>query len=153
VRRVGRFAALVVWMGLIFWLSTDRGSSEHTRSALQVLLGDLFPGLSDAWLGRIDWNVRKTAHITEYAILGILAYRALHPRVRELRHSAVVGSLVVGLAYAISDEWHQSFVPSRGAAASDVFFDFFGILVGVALCLWHHAGVLSKLTRAKQGSL
>jgi VanZ family protein len=45
-----------------------------------------------------------------------------------------VVAAVITLAYAVSDEWHQSFVEGRHGAASDVAIDAAG--VGIAVALW-----------------
>ena len=122
-------------------MSTDRGSAEHTRPFIEKLLRSWFPEQVKNWpialFERIDWDVRKTAHVTEYSLLGVLFYRALGYGRPEFYSHYVWGTLLLGIAYAASDEYHQSFFPSRGAAAADVFFDTFGILAGITICLWH----------------
>jgi VanZ family protein len=60
----------------------------------------------------------------EYAILGLLLLRAID---REL----VAAGL--GIAYAVSDEIHQSFVTGRQGAPRDVLIDAVGVLAGVYL--------------------
>lgn len=83
--------------------------------------------------------VRKGAHLTEYALLGLFIWRALRQPVpgdtrkwswRQMR-------LAWGLAviYAASDEFHQYFVPSREARVTDVGIDACGALIGLVL-LW-----------------
>ncbi|MFY7952660.1 MAG: VanZ family protein, partial [Armatimonadaceae bacterium] len=71
----------LAWMGLIYWLSTGTGSTENTRPLVAVLVDWIQPGLADRlgpdWLGRLDWIVRKTAHMTEYAVLTGLLLGAL----------------------------------------------------------------------------
>ena len=75
-------------------------------------------------LGGWDLVLRKLAHTAEYAILGALLMRALG---RELPAAAI------GIAYAVTDEVHQSFVRGRHAAAYDVLIDAMGVLIGVYL--------------------
>jgi VanZ family protein len=70
--------------------------------------------------------LRKGAHITEYAILGALLYRALG---REAL------ALAVGIAYAATDELRQHFVPGRHAAPIDVAIDAVGLSVGMLVWL------------------
>ena len=129
-------------MGLIFFLSTDRGSAENTTSTLNSILARLFPGviryLTLPQISRVDWNIRKTAHITEYTILTIWAFRAYSFGNPRFRSRVLVAALLTGVLYAASDEYHQSYVPSREACAADVFFDSFGVMTGCMLCLWQH---------------
>jgi VanZ family protein len=77
--------------------------------------------------------VRKIGHLTGYAVLGILVWRARnrcffpqpwHARV------ALFAELIC-LLYAISDEFHQSFVPSREASPIDVMIDCVGAAAGL----------------------
>lgn len=133
---------LLCWMGLIFFLSTDNGSVAHTNPAMSSIVRRLFPGIEQR-LGpeiteRIDWNIRKTAHVSEYALLAILSFRAIAWGNPRLRGRNILLPYLIGLLYAASDEYHQSFVPSRGASAADVFFDQTGVLIGVVVCLWQH---------------
>ncbi len=69
----------------------------------------------------IHFITRKLAHFTEYAILGFLAARAFRTSPRWFLISAVL--IVV---YALLDEYHQSFVPSRTASIFDSLIDMAG---------------------------
>jgi VanZ family protein len=83
------------------------------------------PSLSSG-LGAWDTVLRKGAHITEYAILGALLYRALG---REAL------ALAVGIAYAATDELHQHFVRGRHASPIDVGIDALGVALGMLVWL------------------
>ena len=143
VRSAYYVGPLLVWMLVIFGFSTDVASAEKTRPAVGGVLSRLFPGiarrLTRAQLERVDWNLRKSAHVTEYAILAILAFRAVAFGDPTFRNRNVVLPFLIGVLYAASDEYHQSFTASRGAKAADVTFDAFGVTVGLLLCLWRHA--------------
>ena len=85
------------------------------------------PSLSSG-LGTWDVVLRKIAHVSVYALLGALLLRALG------RH---LPSVAAGVAYAVSDEVHQHFVPGRNGSALDVALDAVGVLAGViAWRLW-----------------
>src|SRR6184192_2000697 len=66
----------VLWMGVIMLLSTDTGSAAHTSELLLPLLHWLLPWASPGDLAAIHGLVRKGAHLSEYAILAALWYRA-----------------------------------------------------------------------------
>jgi VanZ family protein len=83
------------------------------------------PSLSTG-LGTWDTVLRKGAHITEYAILGALLYRALG---REAL------ALAIGIAYAATDELHQRFVHGRHASPIDVAIDAVGLSLGMLVWL------------------
>ena len=75
-------------------------------------------------LGTWDLVLRKLAHLTEYAVLGALLYRALaRPWL----------AILVGGLYAVSDEIHQHFVRGRHAAWYDVVIDTVGVTIGVVI--------------------
>ena len=74
--------------------------------------------------------VRKLAHVTEYAILAVLVARALDDAKRTMMWIAA-RALVLCAAYAALDEFHQSFVPSRTGAVSDVVLDTLGAAIGL----------------------
>ena len=81
-------------------------------------------------LGTWDTILRKAAHVTEYAILGLLLMRAIG---RE------IPAVLIGVAYAISDELHQHFVRGRHSSPIDVAIDSAGVLIGVlVLARAHH---------------
>jgi VanZ family protein len=77
------------------------------------------PGLDSglSW----DFALRKAAHAAEYAVLGALLARAVTD----------LPALWLGIAYAVSDELHQGFVPGRAASLFDVGLDSVGVLIGI----------------------
>jgi VanZ family protein len=101
-RALSAWLPVVLWAGLIFALSS---------------IPDLGTGL-----GGWDLALRKIAHALEYAVLGLLLLRAMG---RE------VPAAILGVAYAVSDEVHQSFVTGRQGALRDVVIDAVGVLAGV----------------------
>ena len=124
-------------MAVIFTLSTDVGSAAHTRPVVHGILYQLFAGHLGAELTeRVDWDVRKCAHVTIYTILSLLLYRSIAIGSPNFRSRNVLLTFVLGVLYAASDEYHQSFVASRGASAADVLMDSYGVLVGLVLSLW-----------------
>ena len=98
------WAPVVVWAAVIFAFSA---------------VPDLGTGL-----GTWDLVLRKIAHAGEFAVLGALLLRAL----RDER-----AAFAAGVAYAISDEVHQLFVPGRVGSPLDVAIDSVGVAVGVLL--------------------
>ena len=101
---LSRWAPVVLWAAVIFSLSA-------------------IPSLGTG-LGTWDLVLRKLAHLTEYAILGALLFRAL-------RNPPL--AVVLGSAYAITDEVHQLFVGGRHGSPVDWLIDTVGVVAGVAL--------------------
>jgi len=137
--RLIRYGPVVVWAALIFIGSSDLLSGAHTGSFLLGPLRWLFPSASPETLAFLHLLIRKAGHLTEYAILAILAARALRTSSRVLlRARWFWWALLFVFVYALSDEFHQSFVPSRGASFHDSLIDTVGGFIGlVLLWLWH----------------
>jgi VanZ family protein len=132
-RRIWRYGPLILWAALIFIGSTDLLSAENTGGLVRPVLW-LFPQLSEGTLKIIQFVVRKASHFTEYAILALLAARAFRTSARELlRHRWFWASLLLVVAYSLSDEFHQSFYPSRTASIYDCMVDSLGGLTVLAL--------------------
>lgn len=134
--RLRYLVPLVLWMGLIFAASTDRGSSAHSRPLVASILRRVAPSLaarmSPETVDRVDFLLRKAGHVCEYGILGFLALRAFRGgRPGKATPQEIGMSLAVAIGFAASDEWHQSFVPSRGATPVDVLYDAAGATSGV----------------------
>jgi len=130
---------VIIWMCLIFTASSDKSSYEHSSRIIGPILHWLFPHMSEQTTGSIVHVVRKCAHLTEYAVLALLLWRALRKPVRRdprpwNRKYAFLAVFIVAL-YASTDEFHQSFVPTRTAHVSDVVIDTIGATAGI-FALW-----------------
>ena len=128
---------LLIWLGVIFAGSTSVMSAEHTSRYVVPFLLWLKPGISPKAIWTILVVARKCAHVTEYAVLALLLWRALRSiRVLHAKSLMVFGAVLLGCAlFAASDEFHQTFVKSRTPSVRDVVLDvsgaLFGLLIGV----------------------
>jgi VanZ family protein len=109
---MARSRLLTIWLPVVVW-------------AAVIFTFSSIPSLSTG-LGTWDTILRKGAHLTEYAVLGALLYRALG---REPL------ALAVGIAYAATDELHQYFVRGRHASPVDVAIDAVGVAAGMLVWL------------------
>jgi VanZ family protein len=82
-----------------------------------------------------DFLIKKTAHITEYAIFAVLIYRALVAYGVRKRNAGVY-AILAAVMYASTDEFHQSFTPGREPTIRDVFFDTIGSVLGI-ITVWN----------------
>jgi VanZ family protein len=124
-------------MLLIFIGSTDVLSAEHTSRFLVPFLRWLDPHISLAAINAIQSANRKLAHLIEYAILAALFLRALRGGTNlgtKMSLLFIAVWFVCGI-FAVSDEFHQSFIASRTASPHDVLIDICGALIGIVLCL------------------
>jgi VanZ family protein len=101
---LSRWLPVVVWAGVIFALSSIPSLSTH--------------------LGTWDLILRKAAHMAEYAILAVLLRRAT---------GSTWWAFGLAVAYAATDEFHQTFVRGRHGTPVDVGIDAIGALLGLAV--------------------
>lgn len=116
LRPVWIWGPLIVWMGAIFALSSVPGSDLPGLLAL--------PGAD------------KVGHLVEYVGLGFLTARALARRSLDSTAAVTIAAAVFALAYGISDEIHQRFVPNREFDLVDLSVDTIGGVLGSMLWLW-----------------
>ena len=129
-----RWLALLFWIAVIFTFSTDSFSSDGTSRVIVPVLRFLFPFLSPSQLEVGHIVCRKAAHVTAYFVLGILGWRAaMTPQAASLRPELLTIAIVI--LVAVSDEFHQWFVPSRTSAIGDVGFDLAGGMAALLLML------------------
>lgn len=97
------------------------------------ILNFLFPWLSLDQINFLHGLIRKAGHVTEYFILGLLFFNAFRGESVERWHSRWAMYTMIGIVlYAVSDEYHQSFVASRTASVVDVGIDSIGGLLSQA---------------------
>ena len=137
-KRLWRYGPLLLWMAFIWFASTGEFSAANTSRIIRPLLLWLFPDISPSELARAHFLVRKTAHFAEYAVLAFLAARALAASSkRALRRGWFFIALLLVIAYALLDEYHQSFVATRTASIYDSLIDISGGLTALLLyALW-----------------
>lgn len=106
---------VLIWLGLIFYLS-----SYHKLQA--------FPG------GWRDFISRKFAHFTEYAILCLLFFRGFKNMTGFAKPRLLLLSFLLTVLYALTDEFHQTFVSGRSGKIFDVGVDSLGAFFGLLFC-------------------
>ncbi len=123
---------MIVWMLVIFTASRDLMSAEHTSRFIGPFLRWLAPEISAGAILSVQFFVRKLAHFTEYAVLGALLWRALRRSLE--KRTVFAAAFLIAALFAVSDEFHQSFVASRTASPHDVLIDACGAAVGLMTC-------------------
>ena len=106
LRRAIRWAVVLVWCAVIY--------AASDRPDLRVSDDDV-----------VDLVLRKAAHLVVFGVLAVLLARALSPD-RSGGSRTLVLAWLGTLAWAVSDEWHQTFVDGRVGHASDVAIDMLG---------------------------
>jgi VanZ family protein len=150
-RTIWRVAPLLLWTGVVLGLSSDAFADDSTSGVVLPLLRWLFPSADASLLAAMHYTLRKLAHVTEYAALGVLALFAIRGLWRPARtiRPAVFLPLAYCLAVATADEIHQSATARRSGAVSDVALDLAGSATGV----WVYVTALSACTARAARSL
>lgn len=156
VKRIALLLATLTWMGVIFFFSaqpkaqSERMSSPFAKKAVKITTG-MSPESrqSEVREERISYSralkvltvaVRKTAHLFEYAVLGlltvllVLSFSQKETGKTAMFQSAGLSSAIC-IIYSCTDEFHQYFVPGRACRAVDLAVDFCGSTAGILLCL------------------
>ena len=95
-----------------------------------MLLITLLSHVPQEDLPKSDLDIDYPFHFAEYSILGFLLFRSITSD-ELLTFHPFYGSLLIGISFAILDEFHQSFVPGRHMSSTDVLFDSLGIIFGL----------------------
>ena len=133
-KRLLRYGPLVLWAVLIFIFSSGLFSGSNTSTIVRPLVQWVFPSISEGGLALVHALIRKASHFVEYAILALLTARAFRTSAREfLRNHWFAVALTFVAVYALSDEFHQSFVSSRTASIYDCLIDTAGGLAALLL--------------------
>ena len=139
--RILLIVVTLFWMGVIFYFSNQTGeessgiSTEITNVIIKVFVHNYskYPLNKQKEIFEIlSFIVRKGAHFTIFAILGLLLFLTIKSFARK---DIIVYPLafLIGVVYAISDEFHQSFVNDRAPMVRDVLIDSLGVFTMLLL--------------------
>ncbi len=113
--------------------------------------------MSDENVWKVILAVRKGAHLSEYAVLALLLWRA---RAKSLTKAPTPWdwplasqTILLVMLYAASDEFHQRFVPTRQASVADVLIDTCGGILGLTCLFAFHRLRLTKAQSCGDHSL
>jgi VanZ family protein len=134
----------IAWACVIFSMSTDTFSAEHTAAIFEPVLRWLIPSLREDQFLPIHIFIRKSAHFSEYFVFCLLLYRGVRGNRRGWRWTWGIAALSFAAGYSVLDEIHQAFVASRTASAYDSLLDSAGAFVAFAvLWLWFRSPRMS----------
>ena len=137
-RKLFQWILVIIWMGFIFYQSSQPGSDSLGKSEriIQWIAEKIYsPYHSMGESARVEFiknfqkPVRKAAHFFEYIILGLLVSYAVGIQPGRER-TDFTWIILFCLIYAVSDEFHQLFVPGRTGSIIDWLIDSAGSLIG-----------------------
>lgn len=126
------------------WTLFIYSNSLKTGTASGSMSGGFVSFVMDL-LNKFGWNpdsdvitvlIRKSAHVTEYLILGLLLTLIFTLSGKQIRFYAM-NIMFLGMTAALTDEFIQTFTPGRSGEVRDVIIDFCGVLLGILIvCLF-----------------
>lgn len=126
------WVCLLLWIGLIFYMSNQPGDVSSKQSGLVLKLFQAIGIDLNNELGELaTFIVRKTAHFTEYFILYMLTVNVMKYYFNI--DKAILYAFVFSVFYACTDEIHQYFIPGRAMAFKDVLIDSSGALLSMII--------------------
>lgn len=148
--------AILFWMVLIFLFSAQNGEESKTVSHgfLYACILWIIPMDVDVQTVEfLELLIRKMAHFTEYAILGMLLFMQIkaYALFQYERYRIILGIAAVSF-YAATDEIHQLFVPGRSGQPMDVLIDTLGGMTGIII-LYFFLTIRIKMKRKRKENL
>jgi len=128
-KKIISWSLFLSWLLVIFFFSSQNGgeSSNLSNGILSSFLKIIPFSVNQSIF---SFGIRKLAHFTEYAILGILTINLLK-NYKEIKWKEVILAGLFCFLYSCSDEFHQTFVGGRNGSILDVFIDTCGAWFGI----------------------
>ena len=148
--------AVIFWMGVIFSFSTQNGKQSGNLSGeviqwivkifnpdFETLSADKQATIISGW----QFFVRKAAHFSEYAVLGMLTANSVRLYTQKTWLKLIL-PMIFSALYSVSDEIHQFFVPERACSIRDMALDTAGAVTGVLIFTCFYA-LIRKIRNSK----
>lgn len=136
-----KYALIIIWMALIFHMSSEVAGTSSARS--DEIVRTIHSIGVNAPADLLTFLVRKAAHISAYFILGILIFNLLKEYDLAIK-KMIFASIAMAMLYACTDEIHQIFVPGRSGEVRDVLIDTAGAAAGVVVYAALHSRFYKK---------
>lgn len=150
ISRIASAVLTIGWMTVIFGFSgQNKEESEGLSARIVNWLLSVFTKepVSEQVKDTLTFFVRKCAHMTEFAILALLILWVVVSWTKLRGRKAVITALAVSVAFAATDEIHQTFVDGRAGRVYDVIIDSIGAFCGLLLC-----SLITRCKKAKEKS-
>lgn len=129
--RVISWVAVVVWAGVIFFMSSNSGTGLNEGLGVFSSIYQALKEVQASLLGPGVDVLSSIAHFCEYTVFGMLLAHALGYHLT--LHRACILAVVCASLYGVSDEIHQLFVPDRMCDPIDWMVDTAGATLGASI--------------------
>ena len=142
ILRIILIMLLLATFYIIFGFSSQNGeqSGRISEKITEAILeksnkyNNLEEGEKEIILHKVEFIIRKMAHFSIYTVVGLLLMALLSTYKIKNKWGFVV-TIIIGILYAMSDEFHQSFSPGRTPKITDVCIDTLGVTLGAVLVI------------------
>lgn len=124
---------VLLWLGVIYFFSTDTFRSSATQGIIAPLLMSIF-GLTASEAAVWHGAIRKAGHVSEYALLAVLVCRAIECEFSSRPRSLMLSWVFIVFVAAL-DEFHQGLTQFRSGSPVDVAYDAFGGMLGLIVAM------------------
>lgn len=129
---------VIIWMILVFSFSSQNG--DESQSTSDIITDEVVKVITkvnsdveyESARDCISFIIRKLAHFSIYFIGGILIFNFINTFSMKLKYTILL-SIIFGVLYAISDEFHQLFIAERSAQFRDILIDSSGVIIATFL--------------------
>lgn len=137
MRKTIKLILIILCMMTIFMFSSDSANESSKKSdgliiktCETVLRRKLTSYEKEKYVSKLEFIVRKSAHLFIYLILGLLVI-SYFKEINLINNKGILIAFMICFLYACSDEIHQYFVPGRSCELRDVLIDSTGSLIGI----------------------
>jgi VanZ family protein len=132
---VRAWVVVALWILLVLWLGGADFGAVQTSGMLGQIIRFFDPDLPWAEFQQLHYRLRKTAHVIEYAVLALLAFRAMWLTLHTMLGRLAGLALLLVIVVATADETRQALIGSRTGSAGDVLLDATGALAALGIAL------------------
>lgn len=148
VGKIGNLTLMIVWMIIVFCYSNQPGdnSSDTSKNVTAKVINILTTNTNIKYedkieiINKVDPIIRKMAHYSVYMVGGIIVMNYVNAECKKSENKKVLISILIGMCYAGTDEFHQLFIEGRSGRIVDIYIDTLGVITGVSIFL-----LLSKI--------
>ncbi len=136
--RLRHWLPAIIVAAIISVFSTRYFSSDATQEFFYPILHWLFPSASRHVIHLMHVGIRKLAHVAEFGVFSVTIFHGIRGDRHGWRFDWAFLTLLISVAFACVDEFHQLFVPGREASPRDVAIDALGALLAQTL-VWAYS--------------
>ena len=134
---IASWLCVLLTMVMIFCFSAEDAekSTQTSAGVIEDVLDTVLPDeqVTPELVSKLQFPFRKMAHFGIFMLLGFCLSNAFERTIQKKWYISYPCSLICGILYAISDEWHQNFSFGRGPTIKDVLIDSAGVLIGISV--------------------